>query len=86
MMKSYYICVVLIGIVALFSSVRGITNADCEVASFKDCSTCLNITGCAFCKANKTCFLYAPVIPLPGPPCRVADIQWETCIGTLKII
>ncbi|CAF1542195.1 unnamed protein product [Rotaria magnacalcarata] len=82
-MQQYFLLFITVVIIFLGSISCTPTNADCVLLSNKDCGACLNLTGCAFCITNKSCFLYDP-IKIGAAPCSVSDMQWETCVGTFK--
>ncbi|CAF1047475.1 unnamed protein product [Rotaria sp. Silwood1] len=78
MIKSYIIFVSII----IFINFAFSTSADtCDTQSNKDCKSCLNISGCAYCKNNKQCFPYKLG---QTTPCSTSDLQTVTCIATVK--
>ncbi|CAM4836125.1 unnamed protein product [Rotaria magnacalcarata] len=84
-MQQYFLLFITVVIIFLGSISCTPTNADCVLLSNKDCGACLNLTGCAFCITNKSCFLYDP-IKIGAAPCSVSDMQWETCVAGIRII
>jgi len=63
----------------MISFVLATTDAECEAQSNTNCTSCLNVKGCSYCKDNKKCFP-RPTIPT-NAPCDVSNLQMETCFG-----
>jgi hypothetical protein len=65
--------------------IRILANAEpeqpCKNQSSTNCDTCLKVSGCAYCKNSKECFV-KPLNPLDAP-CAIHDLQMETCAGKL---
>ena len=72
----------------IFAIICVITNFDfsvsqdqCQTLSNPNCESCLNLSGCGFCKDTKTCFKYK----VPDlPPCSTSNFQITTCFGKLN--
>jgi len=80
MIKSYIFCVIISIIISFVPTIA----QDCTTASNTNCTTCLNIKGCAYCKANKDCFIRS-LNPL-DPRCTASNLQMDTCISKLNKI
>jgi hypothetical protein len=76
MLKSYIFCVI---ISIIINFVLAASDDSCESKSNTNCTTCLNIKGCAYCKTSKECFAHS-TIPIDGP-CQASDLQIGTCFG-----
>ncbi|UJR22081.1 hypothetical protein I4U23_025147 [Adineta vaga] len=83
-MKTSHFLLVVICTIALFSTVHGATDAECRKQSNTDCGACLKISGCAFCKSSKICFLYS-TIDYINNNCSTSDTQVETCVGNFRV-
>lgn len=78
MIKFFIFLLVIISII--ISGVLSATpEAECNKQSNKDCQSCLNISGCAYCKTSKECF----PVPTTGitDRCKTSDLQVATCFG-----
>lgn len=75
MTKLTIFCVIISIILSFFLSIAD----ECESLSPTNCTACLNIKGCSYCKKTKECFSH-----LLSAPCPPADIQFQTCFGKLN--
>lgn len=75
-MKGYLIALLVVLATCLFS----VASADkCKDLGLTDCSTCIAVSGCAFCKKSKECFEYE--FYHIQTPCAKSDVQYKTCVG-----
>lgn len=77
MLKLYIFCVIIISVIISFDF--STSDPDCGKQSNTNCTACLNVEGCAYCKDNKKCFI-RPTNPASAP-CKLADLQMVTCFG-----
>lgn len=81
-MRQYFLLYILVVIISA-GSIYCTSDKDCISLSNTDCRTCTNVTGCAYCKNNKKCFLYRGE-NIINTECTISDMQYQTCIGRWK--
>ena len=69
-------------IILSIGSALSVPDETCKALSNTNCETCLNVSGCAFCKDSKSCFAWSPTSG-QAAPCSTANLQYQTCIGKL---
>jgi len=78
-MKFFIFLLVIISIIISGVLSAPTPEAECTKQSNTDCQSCLNISGCAYCKTSKECF----PVPTTGitDRCKTSDLQVATCFG-----
>ncbi len=74
-----YFIFVLVTTSIIISCALSISDDKCTAYSKKECETCLNVSGCAYCKTDKQCF-ESPLTPITDK-CKASDLQIATCFG-----
>ncbi len=75
MIKLTIFCVIISIIISFVLSIP----YECKDLSNTNCTACLNIKGCSYCKKTEQCFPSSL-----SAPCPTADLQFQTCFGKLN--